>query len=120
MADTFCSSDDVALKAGANAATLTAGQYTTLINQAESFINVAAKFDFLVNFALLKPSVNLFLEGLASSLAARATISYDMSGFTSRAEAQTMLDVNQVIIDEGLKMLTKDKDTINWINNQLV
>ena len=52
MSETMCDSGAVKLKAGANASTaLTAANYTQLINQAESFINMWTRTNFTDDYA---------------------------------------------------------------------
>lgn len=108
MTETICDSGAVKLKAGANAPTLTAAQYTQLINQAESFINVITGVDYVSGYAGLTDVDKKILEDAASSHAAMGVINYDMSGYTSRAEAQTMLDVNYSRFFDAIELI-KDK-----------
>ena len=42
-------------------------------------------------------------------------INYDMSGYTSRAEALTMLNFNWAVVERGLRTL-KDKKNTAFIN----
>jgi hypothetical protein len=108
---TMCSSGAVVLKAGLNAKILTDANYTTLINQAESFINTATRINFTDTYAGLNADVKLILEDAASSYAAIGVINYDMSGFYSRTEAQTMLDVNWAKFRECINLLIDKKHT---------
>jgi hypothetical protein len=109
MTETLCTSGAVKLKAGANAPTLTAAQYTDLINKAEAFAAVQARYDWVTNYAALPDLAKNFLQDLTSSHAAIAVINNDMSGFTSRMEAQTMLDVNYSKVVDNTNMLRDDK-----------
>ena len=53
------------------------------------------------------------LSDIASSYVAKEMINYDMSGYTSREEAQTMLDVNDDVIRSILAFLKNfDSDEI--------
>lgn len=109
MAETLCNSGAVVLKAGKNAAVLTIAQYTQLINQAECFINVNSKKDWVAAFASLPTDTKNLLQDACSSFAALSVINYDMSGFTSRTEAQVMLDVNWNRTVEIINLLKEDK-----------
>jgi hypothetical protein len=115
MTETFCTSGAVKLKAGANVSTaITGAQYTQLINQAESIINDAVKIEsvnLVSDFANMNADVKKILEDAASSRAALGAINYDMSGYTSRQEAQTMLDVNYVIFTDCMQLLKEKKVT---------
>lgn len=110
MAETLCDSAAVKLKAGANvSASLTATQYTQLINQAEAFLSVNGKYDFVDNYSSVDTNMKLFLNDAASSYAALGAINYDMSGYTSRTEAQVMLDVNYSKVVEAVNLLRDAK-----------
>lgn len=119
MTETFCTSGAVKLKAGAGATTLLDTQYTMLINQAESFINAAMKdegIDFVDLYSTLGDNTKKILEDAASSHAAVAAINYDMGGFTSRTEAQVMLDVNYTRLNDCIALL-KDKKVSDYIRS---
>ena len=116
MAETFCTSGSVKLKAGANVSSaITAEQYTELINQAESFINTATRINYTDNYSSLNDDVKKILEDAASCHAATGAINYDMSGYTSRAEAQTMLDLCWARLMKAIELL-KDKKHTDFIN----
>lgn len=118
MTVTFCDSGTVKLKAGVNVSTaLTDAQYTLMINQAESFINCAIKendIDYVTQFSSLGSNVKKILEDCASSLSAIYAINYDMSVYTSRQEATTMLNVNYARAMDCIQLL-KDKKTTDYI-----
>ena len=115
MVTTMCNSGAVVLKAGANATQLTDAQYTQLINQAESFINTHIRIDYTATYSGLTDAKKKIIEDVCSSLAALGAINYDMSGYTSRAEALTMLNVNWDIKEKGLRLL-KEKQHTDFIN----
>jgi len=115
MATTMAISGGVILKAGANATTaLTEAQYTAIINQAEDYINLATTHNWCDDYATLSDDIKFALQDATECLAAMMMIMYDMSGFASRLEAQTMLDVlynrAQAIIKE-----LKEKDTQTFV-----
>jgi hypothetical protein len=109
MTETLCTSGAVKLKAGANAPTLSAAQYTDLINKAEAFACCVSRYDWVTNYAGLSDSAKNILQDLASSHAAIAVINNDMSGFTSRTEAQVMLDVNYSKVVDIINLIKDDK-----------
>ena len=116
MTETFCDKAAVQLKAGANvSSSITDGQFTQLINQAESYINVATRINYTDTYSGLNADVKKILEDAASSHAATGAINYDMSGYTSRAEAQTMLNLNWARLSAAIKLL-KDKKSTDFIN----
>ena len=118
MTDTLCTSGSVQLKAGANVSSdLTGANYTTFINQAEAFLSSISKRDCVDDYAGLTAETKLILEDGASSYAAVSAVAYDMSGFTSRAEAQTILDVNWAKVQEVLRLL-RDHDTTKFLDGE--
>ena len=105
----FADSGAVKLFAGANAVALTNAQYELLLDKAEAFVNVQSKYDWTTNEALVPSTTKEILQEVTAKLAAMDVISYDMSGFTSRAEAQTMLDVLWSKVVEIVNLLRDDK-----------
>jgi hypothetical protein len=115
MTVTLCTSGQVVLKAGANVSTdIKDDDYTVFINQAECFINAAiAKtgVDVVSSYASLGTNVKQILQDAASSHAAIAAINYDMSGYTSRTEAQIMMDVNYTKFNDCITLLKETNVT---------
>ena len=94
----YTTSTLVEMKAGANAsATSSAEAYTNeYISQAEAYINVLTENIWAVDtaaFAALDAQTSKLLSEAASNLAAIYVIQYDMSGFTTRIEAEDMINV---------------------------
>lgn len=118
MAETLCTSGAVKLKAGANRPAddtdLTADNYTTFINEAEAAIAAETRINWVDEYSGLDADFKTILEDAASSHAAIPVINFDMSGYTSRAEAQTMLDVNYARFRDALRLL-KEKVTSDFI-----
>ena len=109
MTVTLCDSGAVKIKAGTNAATLTDAQYTEIINRAEGFVCAEARYDFVANSGAVSNIGKELLKDVTSSKAAIEAINKDMSGYTSRVEAQVMLDVNYAIVVDSINMLRDDK-----------
>ena len=81
-------------KAGANVSTaLTEAHYDYALLQAEGYINSITKYNWVDAYGTLSVDTKYILEDACSDLAAMYIINYDMSGYTSRSEAQTMLDI---------------------------
>ncbi len=108
MAFTLCSSEAIVAKAGANANTDATGslalltQYST---EAEAEVMNVSRYDWVTNYGSLTTNVKEILAETCSNLGGMNLISYDMSGFTSRYEAETMLDVLRDGVMRGLSML---------------
>lgn len=111
MADTgiFATTLQVQNKAGDNASAVsnTEVYINDFMLQAESIINVMSQDNWSDSYTTLNADVKGILTSGASAWAAMRVIQFDMSGFTSRAEAQTMLDVLQ---DEFLNAVSILRD----------
>lgn len=118
MTDTgiFCTGSDVQFKAGAGRSAVASGSlYTNLfIAQAEAFINTAARYNFTDAYGSLNNDTKYILNDTASNLAAIYVVTYDMSGYTSRIEAE---DIINVLRDAALRniALLKDKQNTDFI-----
>lgn len=74
-------------------------------DDAEGTLNMRTKFDWVTNIASVGAQYSGALSDVVSSMVAMDMINYNMSGFTSRAEAQTMLDVQRDKVERGIKEL---------------
>ena len=115
MAETYCTADDVKLKAGAKAVDLTAGEYTKLINQAENLINSRMRKDLISVYAGLSDSFKLLLEDACSSRAAYTALVFDQTGYTS-GQVTNLLNVNVTIFNEAMAEL-KNQDVVSNIED---
>jgi len=97
MADTgiFATTAEVQRMAGANASTVSnvEAYINDFMTQAESLINAQTRTNWSDLYSSLNVDVKGILKMAAACWSAMAVINYDMSGFTSRVEAETMLDV---------------------------
>ena len=118
MADTgiFATTAEVGYKVGANAsATSNAEAYiNSYMMQAESLINTAARYNFSDTYGTLNADTKGTLKEVASNLAAIYVIQYDMSGFTSRIEAEDMINILRDAALRGLALL-KDKKASDFV-----
>ena len=85
------------------------------ITQAEGVINTACRYNFTDNYASLNNDVKKILEDAASNLAAIYAICYDMSGYTSRVEAEDMINVLRDAALRDISIL-RDKKSQDFIN----
>ena len=119
MADTgiFATTAEVERKCGANVSTVAKAEayINDYMTQAESEINVATRFNWSDAYSGLNTDVKGILKEAASNLAAMYAISYDMSGFTTIFEAQTMLDHLNASYLRALSLLRdiKQQDFMN-------
>jgi len=96
MAWTLCSLDEAEQKAGLNvnsAVVDVAATTTAWSEQTEGLICTESKYDWVTNYASLQAEFKNILREAASAHAAMKMVAYDMSGYTSVTEAQTMLNV---------------------------
>ena len=108
MSWTLCTSGAAIDKAGANRPTVSGAMLALFSDQAEGKICAELHTDVVTNIASYGGQISGALSDICSSLIANKIINYDMSGYTSMREAETMLDVNDDIANKGLQVL-KDK-----------
>ena len=113
----LCQNADVEKLNGANAsATSKAVGYTDIyIDMAEGLICTLSRYDYVTNVALLTTIGVDFLRRAAATLAAINVISYDMSGYTSRIEAENMLNILWASWREIRKLL-KDQNVVKILH----
>lgn len=111
---TLCNNADVVKKAGANASsTSTDEAYTNIfIKMAEGAISARTRYDWVTNYSDIGSTYKELLRDMASSYAAAMAINYDMSGFTSRQEALTMININWAIFTEGMRTIEEGKNRV--------
>lgn len=114
----FCTVAEVQRKAGANASTTAnveayIDDFTT---QAESEINVTTGVNYSDSYSSLNVDVKGILKQAASNLAAIYVINFDLSGFTSRGYAETMMTT---LRDSYLRCigLLKEQNNTNFIDD---
>lgn len=96
MAWTFCTSGAAISKAGANANSTIIASGAALerwSDEVEDTINGETRYDWTTNYASVGANFQQALGGVASAMIATNIMNYDMSGYTSRQEALTMLNV---------------------------
>jgi len=120
MADTgiFATTLEVQYKTGAKAsATSNVEAYiNSYMAQAESFINIAVRYNFSDVYATLNDDVKKILSEVSSNLAAIYVISFDMSGYTSLIEAEDMITMLRDAALRGISLL-RDKKQETFIKN---
>lgn len=114
---TLCTNSNVQYEAGANAsATSKAEAYTNVyIKQAEGKICLDTRYDWVTNYASVSTIGKEILREATSCLAAISVINYDMSGFTSRQEALTMVNILWARYSEIVKRITTDNKYKDFI-----
>lgn len=84
------------------------------ITEAEAVVNSITRYDWVGNWSSLDADNRRIVSDVVSSLAAMKCIMYDMSGYTSRAEAEIMLDVLRDNAVRGMELL-KDQNVRTFV-----
>ena len=112
----FATSDEILVKAGENYDTdITEARINALCLQVESTINCLCRFNFSDAYSGLNADVKGILSEVASNLVAIYIINYNMAGFTSRVEAEDMINI---LRDGALRNMAilKDKKVQDFMN----
>ena len=115
MAWTFCTSGAAIAKAGLNANSLVVADGTKLAewsDEVEGTINAITRKDWISSL----PSANFLgiLEDTASDMIATKIINYSIADYTSKAEAQTMLNVLDRNMTRNLEVLKDQNNSKIW------
>ena len=103
---------EITAKEGANVSTsLTDDMHDAWVLQAESFMNVFIRINYSDTYAALNVDVKYIFSDVVSSMVAIQGILYDMSGYTSRAEAEDMITTLRDGIQRNLAVLRDKKAT---------
>jgi hypothetical protein len=118
MADTgiYATTLQIQEKAGVKASAVSKAEaYTnSYIAQAEAHINVGCNKIFAVDaaaFTALPVGIKAILTEAASNLAAIYVINYDLSGFSTRTEAEVMINVLYQLFNDCMKILQEKSHT---------
>ena len=96
-------------KSGAGvSASYTDTMKTAKLLQVESFINVLTRTNFSDSFATLNVDVKGILSEASSSLVAIEAIKYDMSGYTTRIEAEDMINLLWARFNQCIGLLIQE------------
>ena len=119
MAPIMTTSGAVLTKAGANVSSTMktdAGlEIEQFITEAENYVNAVTRINYPDSYSGLNADVKNILNDVVSSKAAMFCITFDMSGYTSRFEAETMLDVLDDAVLKGISLI-KDKKQTDFID----
>ena len=84
------------------------------MTQAESVINITTRNNWSDSYSTLNADVKGLLKEIASNLAAIYVIQFDMTDFTTRIEAEDMINILRDAALRGLSLL-RDKKTQDFI-----
>lgn len=83
--------------------------------RAESIINCICRYNFSDTFATLNLDVKQILSDFCSSFVAIEAISYDMSGYTTRIEAEDMINILRDGMLRNISLL-RVQEVVTFIN----
>lgn len=112
MSFTLCTSGAIVLKAGVyvnQSAAVSGAVLEQFSNDAEGFINGTTRYDWVNNYSSISTNFKPLLSDAASCLAASYLIAYDMSGYTSRGEAESIINVLYDRAMKAIKVLVDSK-----------
>lgn len=113
----FATSDEILVKAGENYDTsITEARINTLCLEAEAEINCVTRYNWSDAYSGLNADVKHILSEAESNLVAIYIITFNMSGFTSRTEAE---DIINVLRDGYLRCISilRDKKVQDFMTN---
>ena|SRR3990167_579324 len=82
-----------------------------MISGAEAQFSVSSGYDFVGNYSSLNSRTRAILDEGVSSLVATQLIAYDMAQYTSRVEAESMINIHNTIYETDLKLLKEKNKT---------
>lgn len=82
--------------------------------QSESFINIKCRHNFSDTYSTLNADVKRILSEISACWVAVDFIAYNMAGYTSRVEAENMINLHWAKIQALLQVLIESKN-ITWM-----
>jgi len=113
---TITTEADIALMAGENvdATGDTEANHNLLVAQAESYLCNLCRYNFVDNYGSLNADVKAILSEYAARYAALALIAYNMAGYSSRIEAEDMMNIH-IYRMKAIEKLLIDQKTITYM-----
>lgn len=113
---TLCTETEIAIFAGENVDTTgdTETNHNALVAQAESFLCCLSRYNWVDNYSSLNEDVRRTLSEYCARYVAVALIAYNMAGFSSRIEAEDMLNIHLFRMQK-LETLLRDQKTVTYM-----
>lgn len=115
----FATQDEILTRAGAKVAVEISGsdaKINDLAAQSESIINCITKNNFSDSYDDLNGDVKRILSSASAAFCAIHMIAHKMDAFTSRTEAEDMLNVQRDSFVRDINIL-RDQEVVDFINN---
>ena len=96
MSFTLCTSYAIIRNAGVNSNSdlQASGAYMEQISEeAEGFVCMSTRYDWITNYTALENWIKYNLADAASCIAATKLVAHDMGGYTSRGEAESLINI---------------------------
>ena len=104
-------------KLGANVdPNFTEAMKNAAVLQGESMVNAVCRYDFSTNFGDLTAATQGILSDIVSSFVAIQGVTYNMAGYTSRIEAEDMINVLRDGMLRGLQIV-RDKNVQKFLTD---
>ena len=115
---TIVTEAEIALMAGENvdATGDTEANHNILAAQAESYLSNLMRYNVVDNYGALNEDVKRMLSEWAARYAAITLISYNMAGYTSRVEAEDMINIHWARMMR-IETLLKEQNNVTYIKN---
>lgn len=101
--------EEIDVKVGENvdATGYTVANINNSVWQAEAYINNACRYNFSDNYAILNNDVKRMLNEMVACWVAVDYISYNMFGYSSRIEAEDMINLQWAKFNRLMKVLSE-------------
>lgn len=117
----FCTVAEMQFKAGENRDSSgdIEANHNQIASEVESYINSICRYNFSDSFSSMSADVRAILKEAASNLCATYLIQYNMSGYSSRIEAEDMINILMSRFNDCIELL-KDQKLVTFLNNTAV
>lgn len=107
---TLAVSGDVIIKAGTGVGSVPNAAWDGYIEQAEGLVSTVSRYDYVANWPSISGSVMApLVTQIVEDIAAIYGITFDMAGYTTRIEAEDMINVLRDNALRGLGILRDQK-----------
>lgn len=104
---TLCTEADITAKEGAGiSSSVTEAMHNLWTSMAEGVINSKTRYDWVTNIASVSTEFKGILADCCSSLVAIYAIAYDMGGYNSLSEAESMITIQRDSAIRNINYLT--------------
>lgn len=111
----FATSDEILVKAGENYdVSITEARINALCTQVEAYINCVTRYNWSDAYSTLNADAKGILSLAASNMIAMYIIQFNMAGYTTRTEAEDMINILRDGMLSALSLL-RDKKTRDFI-----